>query len=93
MRDKYGDDLQLLLMEQHCKNHYKREEEKIYIGKGSIDHVGTFDACRKHRQKTDPHAKRPENAKVLGRAALYNPHYKRDVPERQYYARYQSYFI
>jgi hypothetical protein len=35
-------------MEQHCKNHYEREEEKVYRGKGSIDHVRAFDACGKH---------------------------------------------
>jgi len=36
-------------MEYHCKNHYKREEEKIYIGKRSIDYVRALDARWKHR--------------------------------------------
>ena len=48
VRDKYGDDLHLLLMKYYCKNHYKRKEEKIHIGKRFIDYVGALYAQGKH---------------------------------------------
>jgi len=80
--NEYRDDLHLLLMKYHCKNHYKREEEKIYIGKCSIYHVRALYARREHGQETNPYAKRPENAEIFGRTAPYNPYYKRNVPER-----------
>ena len=80
VRNKYWYDFHLLLMKYDCKNHYEREEEKIYIGKSPVYHIMALYACRKHRQKTKPHAYCPVEAQVSGRAALYNPHYKRDIP-------------
>ena len=62
VRNKYGDDLHLLLMKYHCKNHYKRKEEKIYIGKRLINHVRALYSQGKHGQETYPCAYCPVEA-------------------------------